>query len=437
MQVTVESTNSLGRRMTVAVPAARLEGEIATRLKRLSLKARFPGFRPGKAPMKMVEAQYGGQAMEEAVGDLIRATFYEAVQTQGLKPAGGPNIEPKSINRGQDFEYTATFEIYPEITRLEIRGSKIERPVVSISDDDVNRTIDTLRRQRQIWKPVERAAQNGDRVVIDFQGSVNGEVVQGGTASDFPLVLGSHALIDGFEEGLVGAAKGETRKLDLTFPAEYRNQELAGKQVQFAVTLKQVNEPALPEVNEEFARSFGVADGNVETLCAEVRANLEHELSDRLRRHVREQVFQALINANDFEIPKTLEEEEVARMIQTARQNFQSQGLPVEQVPTDPTLYAQQARGRVKLGLILAELVTARKLMADAAKVRARVEALASTYEDPRTYIEWHYAKPGRLGEIESLILEEQAVDLLMETAELVDKVLSFQELTQPTPRKF
>jgi trigger factor len=203
------------------------------------------------------------------------------------------------------------------------------------------------------------------------------------------------------------------------------------------VTLKQVNEPVLPEINEEFARSFGVADGNVETLRAEVRANLEHELTDRLRRHVREQVFQALIDANDFEIPKALEEEEVVRMIQTARQNFQSQGLPVEQVPTDPTLYAQQARGRVKLGLILAELVAARKLMADAAKVRARVEALASTYEDPRTYIEWHYAKPGRLGEIESLILEEQAVDLLMETAEQVDKAMSFQELTQPTPRKF
>jgi trigger factor len=423
--------------MTVAVPAARLEDEIATRLKRLSQKARFPGFRPGKAPMKMVEAQYGGQAMEEAVGDLIRVTFYEAVQTQGLKPAGGPNIEPKPINRGKDFEYTATFEVYPEVKRLEIKGHKIEKPVVAITDEDVNRTLDTLRRQRQTWKPVERTAQNGDRVLIDFEGSVNGEVFQGGTAKDFPLVLGSHALIDGFEDGIVGTTVGETRNLDLMFPAEYRSPELAGKKVQFAVTLKQVNEAVLPEVNDDFARAFGIADGNVDTLRAEVRANLEHEMADRLRRHVREQVFQALIDVNEFEIPKSLEDEEIARMIQTARQNFASQGLPAEQVPTDTALYAAQARSRVKLGLILAELANTRKLVADAAKVRARVEALASTYEEPKQFIEWHYAKPGRLAEIESLILEEQIIDLLMETAELADKVMSFQDLTKPTPRNF
>jgi len=437
MQVTVESTNTLGRRMTVAVPAERLEGEIASRLKRLSQKVRFPGFRPGKAPMKMVEAQYGGQAMEEAVGDLIRATFYEAVQTRGLKPAGGPSIEPKPINRGQDFEYTATFEVYPEIKRLELSGSKIERPVVSVTDDDVNRTLETLRRQRQAWKPVERAAQDGDRVVIDFQGLIGGEVFPGGTASDFPLVLGSRALIEGFEEGIVGAKAGDTRTLDLTFPVGYHKEELAGRKVQFVVTLKQVNEPELPEINQEFARAFGIADGNVDTLRAEVRTNLEHELSDRLRRHVREKVFQALIDANDFEVPKALEEEEVGRMIQSARQNFQAQGLPPEKVPIDPAMYAQQARNRVKLGLVLAELVSKRQLAADASKVRARLESLASTYEDPKSFIEWHYAKPGRLADIESSILEEQAVDLLLESAELVDKAMSFQELTQPAPGNF
>lgn len=437
MQVTVESTNALERRMTVAVPAARLEGEIASRLKRLSQKARFPGFRPGKAPMKMVEAQYGGQAVEEAVGDLIRSTFHEAVKTQGLKPAGGPNIEPKPIHRGKDFEYIAIFEVYPDVARLDIQGKRIEKPTVAITDEDVERTIETLRRQRLTWRPVARAAELGNRVVIDFKGSVNGGMFTGGSASDFPLLLGSHALIDGFEEGLVGGKAGDVRTLDLAFPASYRSEELAGKAVQFEVTIKQVNESVLPAVDEELARSFGIADGNVETLRIEVRANMERELAERVRASVREQVFKALVEVNNFEIPKALEDEEVARLIQMTQENFKSQGLPVAQVPNDPSFYTEQARGRVKLGLILVELARSRQLVADAAKVRARVEELASTYDQPQTYIEWHYAKPGRLNEIESLILEEQAISLLLETAEQADKVMSFQELTLQKARNF
>lgn len=435
MQVTVETTGNLGRRMTVAVPAARMEQEIATRLKRLSQTVRFPGFRPGKAPMKMVEAQYAGKVMEEVAGDLIRATFYEAVNEQGLKPAGGPDIQPKNMGRGKDFEYTATFEIYPEIKRLDINGVRIERPVVTVSDDDVSRTIETLRRQRVGWNPVERAAATGDRVLIDFQGMLDGVPFEGGAAKDFPLVLGNNTLIDGFESGLIGARAGENRTLDVTFPADYRNTSLAGKDVQFAVTVKQVNEPVLPEVNDEFARALGVADGKIETLRTEVRANLERELAERVRVELREQVFKAVIKANPLDVPKALEQSEVEHLIQTSRANLEAQGMPGTSLPGDPQHYAEQARKRVTLGLILAEMVRVKNLVVDPQLVRARIEELAAGYDNPQEFVDWYYADRKRLAEIESKVMEDQVVELLLATADTVDKPMSFQELMRPGPQ--
>jgi len=435
MQVTVESTGQLERRLTVAVPAERLEREFASRLRRVSQNAKFPGFRPGKAPMKMVEAQYGGQVMDEVVDDLIRSTFHEAVSEKGLKPAGGPNIEPKRVDRGQDFEYTATFEVYPEVTRLDIQGCRIERPTATVTDADVDRTIESLRRQRVTWSLADRAAQIGDRVIIDFQGSIDGTVFEGGTAHDFPLVLGNNTLIDGFESGLVGAKAGDLRTLDLVFPSGYRNAALAGRKTQFAVTVKQVNEPVLPEVNEQFAVALGVKDGTVETLRAEVRANLERELADRVRRTLHERIFQALLDLNAFEVPKALEQSEVQNLIQMTRSNLEAQGLSADQAPTDPALYVDQARRRVKLGLILAELARTRGLRADPAQVRARVEVMAASYDNPQEFIEWHYSKPGRLAQLEAQVLEDRAAELLLESALVVDKAVSFQELVQPTPQ--
>lgn len=432
MQVTVETTGNLGRRMTVAVPAARMEQEIAMRLKRLSQTARFPGFRPGKAPMKMVEAQYAGKVLEEVAGDLIRSTFYEAVNEKGLRPAGGPDIQPKNMGRGKDFEYTATFEIYPEVRCLEIRGSRIERPVVTVSEEDVHRTIDTLRRQRVGWNPVERAAVMEDRVLIDFQGMLDGVPFEGGEAKDFPLVLGNNTLIDGFESGLIGARAGENRTLDVTFPADYRNTNLAGKKVQFAVTVKQVNEPVLPDVNDEFALALGVADGKIETMRTEVRTNLERELAERVRRELREQVFKAVIEANPLDVPKALEQSEIEHLIQTSRANLDAQGMPGNQLPGDPQLYAEQARRRVTLGLILAEMVKVKSLIVDAQLVRERIEELAAGYDNPQEFVDWHYSNRERLAEIESKVMEDQAVELLLATAEAIDKPMSFQELMRP-----
>jgi len=422
--------------MTVAVPAARVEKEFTSRLKRVSQTARFPGFRPGKAPMKMVEAQYGGQVMDEVMGDLIRATFYEAVLEQGLKPAGGPNIEPKTVDRGHDFEYTATFEIYPEINKLDISGQQISRPAVSIQEEDIDRTIETLRHQRQEWKPVDRPAQNGDRVIIDFEGSIDGTAFDGGKASNFPLVLGSQALIEGFEAGLVGLRSGETRTLDLVFPDNYRNAQLAGKKAQFAVTMSQVTEPVLPEISEDFVRSFGIADGSVESFRKEVRSNLERELSERVRRELRDQAFQRLLEANTFDVPLALIQGEIENLIHMTRSNMASQGLSANQVPTDPDLYREQANKRVKLGLILAELAKVKGLKADPAKVRSRLAEQAASYDNPKEYIDWHYARPERLAQIESQLIEDQALDILLESAEIHEQPMTFQELMQPANRK-
>ena len=434
MQVTVETTGSLGRRMTVAVPALRMQQEIAARLRRLSQTARFPGFRPGKAPMKMVEAQYGGKVTEEVVGDLIRATFHEAVNEKGLKPAGGPSIEPKHLSPGKDFEYTATFEVYPEIKQLEIKAARIERPVVTISDADVIRTLDTLRRQRMGWTPVERAAINGDRLLLDFQGMQNGVPFDGGEAKDFPLVLGNNTLVDGFESGLVDARAGEQRTLDIIFPVDYRNTQLAGKPVQFAVTVKQVNAPVLPEADDTFAVALGVADGKVETLRAEVRANLTRELAERVRRALREQVFKAIIEVNPIDVPKALEQSEIDHLLEAGRAALEAQGLPASQMPGDPQRYVEQARQRVALGLILAELIRVKGLVIDSQRVRTHVEELAAGYDNPQEFISWQYAKRERIAEIESRVLEDQAVDLLLASANVVEKSMTFQELMQPGP---
>ena len=429
MQVSVESTGNLGRRMTVSVPSAQLEKEFSARIQRLVRTAKFPGFRPGKAPLKLVEAQYGGKVMQEVMGDVIQTTFYEAVTGQGLKPAGGPSIEPKTAERGQDFEYVAVFEVYPEISRLEISGIEIERPQVQVTDADVDRTLESLRKQRLTWSTVERSAQEGDQLTLDFVGSQGGAPFEGGAAKDFHLVLGSRSLVDGFEEGLLGVKAGEQRTLDITFPADYRNTTLAGQATQFAISVKAVAEPVLPDVNEDFARLLGMPDASVESLRKEIRVSLDRELIERVRSQVRDQVFQAVMKANAVDVPKSLEQAEIKRLFEGTRANLAAQGMPADRVPVDPAVYASQARQRVALGLILAELVKVRGLKAEADRVRARIQEMAATYESPEKFVEWHYSQPDRLAEIESLVLEEQAVELLLQTAKVVDKEMSFLEL--------
>lgn len=431
MQVSVEATGNIGRRMTVAVPSARFEKEFSERIKRLSKTVRFPGFRPGKAPLKMVEAQYGDKITQEVVSELIRSSFYEAVTNQGLSPAGGPRIEPKTLGRGQDLEYTAEFEIYPNIARLDIADVTIERPVCSVQAEDVERTLEVMRKQRTVWKAVDRPGQNGDRLIIDFQGRLDGVPFEGGEAKNFSVVLGADVLIDGFERGLIGARADEERNLNLIFPSEYRNQYLAGKNVEFHVKVINIEEPELPDIDAEFARQFGIADGSLDSLHAEVRANLEQELEERVRIEVRDQVFKAIMDINQFEVPRALQDAEVERLMQQRRATFESQGISADKIPSDPILYLDEARQRVVLGLILAEIVKQRSLKVAPERVRARIEKLAASYESPQEFIQWHYAQPERLAQIESGVLEEQAVELLLTGARVTDRPTDFQALMQ------
>lgn len=421
MQVSVETIGTLGRRLKVAVPADQVEKEFNARLQRLSKQVKMPGFRPGKVPLKMVEAQYGGRLMDEVAGELIQTTLYEAIGSQGLRPAGDPKIQRKPVTRGEQLEYTVEFEIFPEVKRFDLTGTRIERPAVTVSEEDVNRTLETIRKQRATWKVVEREARTGDRVSIDFVGRLDGKEFDGGKANGFQLVLGSGTLIEDMEQGLVGAKTGDMRHIPARFPSDYRHTVLAGKTTDFDVKVNEVAEPILPELNETFAQELGVKEGGLEKLRADVKTNLEREAAGRARAVVRARALKLLLDANPVEVPRSLLDAEIQRL----KTSDMSGGLNA----ADETTYERRARSRVALGLILGEFIRSRGLVPDPARVRARLEEMAADYESPQEFIQWHYEKPERLSEIESLVMEEKVVEDLLVSAEISEKPVSFQEL--------
>ncbi|MFQ6023386.1 MAG: trigger factor [Acidiferrobacterales bacterium] len=429
MQVSVENMGTLGRRMTVAVPADWFEQAFANRLQRLSKQAKVPGFRPGKVPIKVIEARFGGQAMEDVAGELIQSTFRDAIGQQGLRPVGGPHIKREPVERGKEFAYTAEFEVYPAITKLDLTDQTLERPTCSIIDEDVERSVESLRRQRVTWQPVQREAHEGDRLTIDFTGTVDGETFEGGEANNLHVVLGTSGLMEGFETGLIGAKSGETRTLDLQFPATLPKQELAGKPVKFNVTVGEVAEPILPEVNETFARGFGIKDGSVETLRAHVRANLEREMAERLRTVVRGRVLEALAKANTFELPSMLlsAEVEYVRRAHQAMRGADPTSRP--ETPEESAAYEEAARRRLARSLMVAEVIRVNEIKAEPDKVRAHIVEMAQEYESPEEFVRACYATPARLSEIEAAVAEEQALEYLLQTAKVIDTPMSFQAL--------
>jgi trigger factor len=421
MQVSVESIGTLGRRMKVAVPADEVEKEFNARLQRLSKEVRLPGFRPGKVPLKMVEAHYGGRLMEEVAGELIQTTLQEAIGSQGLRPAGDPRVQRKNFVRGEQLEYIVEFEIYPEVRRFDLAGARIERPVVTVSEEDVDRTLETIRKQRTTWRPVEREARLGDRVTIDFTGSVNGKEFEGGKATGFTLVLGSGTFIESLELGLVGSKSGEARRVPGSFPADYRHALLAGQTADFDVKVNEVAEAILPDFNEAFAKELGVKDGSVEKLRLDVKKNLEREAVSRARAVVRTRALKSILDANPIEVPQGLLEAEVQRL--------KTSDISSDIGTSDDVAYDKRARIRVALSLVLGEFIRTRGLASDPAQVRARLEEMAADYESPQEFIQWHYASLERLSEIENLVMEERIVENLLDSAEVSDKPMSFQEL--------
>ncbi|MBM3113282.1 trigger factor [Pseudomonas arcuscaelestis] len=429
MQVSVENTSALERRMTIAVPAERVESEVNKRLQQTARRAKVAGFRPGKVPMSVIRQRYEDAARQEAFGDLVQASFYEAVVEQKLNPAGAPAVEPKSFEKGGDLEFVAIFEVFPEFTVAGFESIAVERLSAEVTDADLDNMLEVLRKQNVRFEVADRAAQNEDQLNIDFVGKVDGEAFAGGSAQGTQLVLGSGRMIPGFEEGLVGAKAGEERVLNLTFPEDYQNLDLAGKTAEFTVTVNSVSEPKLPELTEEFFAQFGIKETGIDGFRAEVRKNMERELRQAIKTKVKNQVMDGLVAANPIEVPKALLENEVNRLRVQAVQQFGGNIKP-EQLPAE--LFEEQAKRRVVLGLIVAEVVKQNELQPDEARVREMIQEMASAYQEPEQVVAWYYKNDQQLNEVRSVVLEEQVVDTVLQKATVTDKSVSYEEAIKP-----
>lgn len=429
MQVSVENTSALERRMTIGVPAERIEAEVNKRLQQTAQKAKIPGFRPGKVPMSVIRQRYEADARQEALGNIIQASFYEAVVEQKLNPAGQPSVEPKVFEKGKDLEYIATFEVFPEFEVTGLDTIAVERLSAEVADADLDKMLEVLRKQNTRFEVTERAAQNEDQLNIDFVGKVDGEVFAGGSAQGTQLVLGSGRMIPGFEEGLVGAKAGEERVLTLTFPEDYQNLDLAGKTAEFTVTVNTVSEPKLPELNEEFFAQFGIKETGLDGFRAEVRKNMERELRQAIKSKVKNQVMEGLLAANPIEVPKALLSSEVDRLRVQAVQQFGGNIKP-DQLPAE--LFEEQAKRRVVLGLIVAEVVKQFDLKPDEDRVREMIQEMASAYQEPEQVVAWYYKNDQQLNEVRSVVLEEQVVDTVLQKAKVTDKSVSYEKAVKP-----
>ena len=434
MQVSVEPAEGLKRRMTVAVEEDRIDQVVQGKLKDMSRTVKLKGFRKGKVPLKVIRQHYGAQVRQEVIGDVLQSSFYEAVEQENLRPAGAPDFEPRQMEPGKGLEYVATFEVYPEIELADLSGETVIKPVAEITDADVDEMIENIRRQNMTWEAVERPAEEGDRVTVDFRGTIDGEPFEGGEGEDMEVVIGEGRLIAGFEDGLKGARAGDELTLDLTFPEDYHAKELAGKPVQFAIQVKQVEAPKLPEVDAEFARKLGVEDGDLDKMREEIRASMQQELDSKLQTKLKEEVMEVLLRSHDFPIPEALVEQESQVLARQMQENFARQGLKAEDLKLDPAMFRDQAWRRVKLGLLLAEIVKANDIKADPERVKARVEEIAAPYEHPEEVVKWYYADPRRLGEVESLVYEDQVVDWVLAHAKVEEKSHTFNEIMNPKP---
>ncbi|MFK0312513.1 trigger factor [Pseudomonas sp. NPDC090233] len=429
MQVSVENTSALERRMTIAVPAERVENEVNKRLQQTAKRAKVAGFRPGKVPMSVIRQRFEADARQEAFGDLVQASFYEAIVEQKLNPAGAPAVEPKSFEKGKDLEFVAIFEVFPEFAVAGLESINVERLSAEVADADLDNMLEVLRKQNVRFEAVERAAEKDDQVNIDFVGKIDGEAFAGGSAKGTQLVLGSGRMIPGFEDGLVGAKAGEERVVNVAFPEDYQNLDLAGKAAEFTITVNSVSAPVLPELNEEFFAQFGIKESTLEGFRTEVRKNMERELRQAIKTKVKNQVMDGLLAANPIEVPKALLENEVNRLRVQAVQQFGGNIKP-EQLPAE--LFEEQAKRRVVLGLIVAEVVKQFELKPDDAKVREMIEEMASAYQEPEQVIAWYYKNDQQLNEVRSVVLEEQVVDTVLQKATVTDKSVSYEEAVKP-----
>jgi trigger factor len=426
MQVSVESTSGLERRMEVSVPKEQIEQAVDERLKRVSRTAKLKGFRPGKAPIKVIRQQFGAQVRQEVLSELMQSSFAQAVTEAKLLPAAGPRIEPISIAPGEDLKYRAIFEIFPEVTLKDVEGLAVNRPVAEVSEADIEAMLQNLREQRPKFEPVERASREGDRVTMDFEGHIDGKGFEGSKGDDVAVILGAGRMLKDFETGITGAKAGEQRQVAVRYPDEYHNKELAGKTADFAVTVKKVEEKLLPPLDDEFCREYGVTEGGLEQLLSEVADNMRRELGENIRARLKQQIFDRFLEANPVDVPKALIDEQVRSMqIDTARRIG---AKDASQVPP-PEPFVEPARRRVALGMLVNELVKTKGLQLDRARVDARLGELAATYPDPDAILGAYRQNPDAMRQVENMVLEDQVVDFLLERAKVTDQPSTFKEL--------
>ncbi|RXZ42809.1 trigger factor [Crenobacter cavernae] len=430
MQAQLETLSGLERRLNIVLPMADIDAQVVERLKRVARTAKIQGFRPGKAPVKVVEMSYGAQVREEVLGEQVQQNFYRAVSEQKLRVAGYPRFESVSNEGHADlFKFAATFEVYPEVKIGELADKEIEKPVTPVSDAEVGKTIEILRKQRTRFNRVEREAADGDRVIIDFKGTVDGVAFDGGASENFPFVIGQGQMLADFENGVKGMKEDETRDINVAFPDEYHSKELAGKQAVFAITVKNVAEAQLPEIDGEFAKQLGVEDGDVEKMRVEIKKNIEREVKRRLAARTKENVMQALLDATEIELPKALVELEVGRLMEQGRQDLAQRGINAKEMPLPAELFAKQAERRVALGLILAEVVKSNELDAKPEQIEAMIKEFAESYEQPEDVLKWYYESPDRLEGPTSMVLEENVVAFVLGKAKVAEKDVAFDEL--------
>ncbi len=408
----------------MALEAGDIERQVDERLKKLAKNARMPGFRPGKVPLKLIQQTYGSQVRSEVLSDAVQKSFTDVVKEAKLRVAGYPRIERKT-----DFEFSATFEIYPEVKVGDLGAATVERPQVTVDDAAVDKTIEILRKQRTRYEPAERPARDGDRLTVDFGGTIDGAEFPGGKGENFVFTLGEGRMLPEFESAARGMSPGEAKTFALAFPADYHGKEVAGKTASFAMTVKKIDEPRVPELDAEFAKALGVTDGDVAKMRAEVRANVEREVKKRIEGRVKDQALQALLGATPLEVPKSLIAMEATSMAERAVADLKSRGVDPQQVPLNQQAFEETARRRVALGLVIAELARAESLQPKPAEVRALVEQEAQSYESPAEVVKWFYMQPQRLSEMEALALEGNVVKWVLTKAKVLDKPVAFDEL--------
>lgn len=432
-EAAIATSSALERRIDMTVVLAEVDRDVEQRLRRMSRTVKMPGFRPGKVPMKMVAQQYGGQARSEAIGEAVEKAYSEKIREQNLRVAGYPRIEPHTGPNAEAtpgvMGFTAVFEIYPDVVLADVSGQTIEKPSLTVTDAEVDKTMEVLRKQRVSYVETDQGAAKDHRMVIDFVGRKNGEEFPGGKASDFAVMVGGGQMLPDFEANLEGLKAGETKTFDVTFPADYQAKELAGEKVQFELSVKKVEAPVLPEIDADFAKQLGVADGDTDKMRAEVRSNLEREVKKRLLAKVKEQVMEALLKVNPIEVPKALVEMESQQMAEAARRDMESRGMGMKNIPVEASWFTDQATRRVKLGLLLAELVKAKDLHVKPEQVRAVVDEFAETFEDPKEVVRWYYSQPQRLAEAEALALEINVVNWVLATAKVSETAIAFDDL--------